>query len=433
MPSVDFDDTDGQTMAILASPQVVSLRCLASGWTPRSLLDFVATRQSRSQTPLAPVAPFCALIDTGALLCGLENEEVAKLLMDSPLNSVKDACIFLARGTDLPMILLKGATQAVPLEDANIRPERRFCYFDQPHTTGIDIQQPPLGAPWLPNSSLFLLILLLLFLLSFFSLIFVSFVAILAFVILCFTKVACITIGKDMSIRELQQGAWRMRGLAKGQGCEMLLPEEVALYMRTVLKDDKALNIRNFTTTTNNGYTSTKVDEELAEALRDIQSALLLKALEQEELQARQLVRQDLLSAWKDEALATLLTGGNGSAQDSVKSVKCLLESVPTSISTETKTLEKSLRDLAEPFATTSSVRAAVDAAVQRAMQMLGILAPNERPTLKCQMCQTSTECIYPKCFQIPTSGSKTCSFLGHLDHSIHNVFCEFSIFSISF
>ena len=44
--------------------------------------------------------------------------------------------------------LRKGATKAVPLEDANIRPERRFCYFDQPHTTGIDIQQPPLGVPW---------------------------------------------------------------------------------------------------------------------------------------------------------------------------------------------------------------------------------------------------------------------------------------------
>lgn len=185
-----------------------------------------------------------------------------------------------------------------------------------------------------------------------------------------------------MSIRGLQQGAWRMRGLAKGQGCEMLLPEEVALYMRTVLlKDEKALNIRNFTS----GTSTKEVDEaELAEALRDIQSALLLKALEQEELQARQLVRQDLLSAWKDEALATLLTGGNSTnIQDAVK---CLLESVPTSISTETKTLEKSLRDLAEPFATTSSVRAAVDAAVQRAMQMLGILLPepNQRKQNVC-------------------------------------------------
>ena len=48
-------------------------------------------------------------------------------------------------GTDLPMILLKGAASAVPLEDASILPEKRFCYFDQPHTTGIDINQPSLG------------------------------------------------------------------------------------------------------------------------------------------------------------------------------------------------------------------------------------------------------------------------------------------------
>ena len=136
MPAVEFDEaTDGQTLAILASPQVVSLQWLRSGWTPRTLLDLIATRQP----------PFCALIDTGALLCGLENEEVAKLLMEGPLSQVKEACVFLTRA-DLPMILLKGASHAVPLEDANILPEKRFCYFDQPHTTGIDIQQPPLGA-----------------------------------------------------------------------------------------------------------------------------------------------------------------------------------------------------------------------------------------------------------------------------------------------
>ena len=102
--------------------------------------------------PLYRRPHFCALIDTAALLCGLENEEVAKWLMESPLTEeggegqdAKEACIFLARGTDLPMILLKGAASAVPLEDASILPEKRFCYFDQPHTTGIDINQPSLG------------------------------------------------------------------------------------------------------------------------------------------------------------------------------------------------------------------------------------------------------------------------------------------------
>jgi len=168
-----------------------------------------------------------------------------------------------------------------------------------------------------------------------------------------------------MSIRELQQGAWRMRGLAKGQGCEMLLPEEVALYMRVLLKDDRALNLKNLTST-----------EALAEALRDIQSALLLKSLEQEELQARQLVRQDLLSAWKDEALGELLQGRKDQKDDSGgNGINALLESVPTSIrSSSSQSLEDALRDLAQPFNKTLSVRAAVDQAVKRAVQMLGIL-----------------------------------------------------------
>ena len=161
-----------------------------------------------------------------------------------------------------------------------------------------------------------------------------------------------------MSIRELQQGAWRMRGLAKGQGCEMLLPEEVALYMRVLLKDDRALNLKNLTST------------------EDIQSALLLKSLEQEELQARQLVRQDLLSAWKDEALGKLLQGRKDQKDDSGgNGINALLEFVPTSIrSSSSQSLEDALRDLAQPFNKTLSVRAAVDQAVKRAVQMFGIL-----------------------------------------------------------
>lgn len=55
------------------------------------------------------------------------------------------------------------------------------------------------------------------------------------------SQVAAITVGKDMSIRELQQGAWRMRGLAKGQCCEILLPEEVAVYMRQERQEKKTV------------------------------------------------------------------------------------------------------------------------------------------------------------------------------------------------
>lgn len=51
----------------------------------------------------------------------------------------------------------------------------------------------------------------------------------LMFGVASFAQVAAITVGKDMSIRELQQGAWRMRGLGRGQRCEILLPEEVGV------------------------------------------------------------------------------------------------------------------------------------------------------------------------------------------------------------
>ena len=199
------------------------------------------------------------------------------------------------------------------------------------------------------------------------------------------SKVAAITIGKDMGMRELQQGAWRMRGLAKGQGCEMLLPEEVALYMRTVLlKDPKALNLKNLKKTRCSDpkdLKDSKASDIMGEALRDIQSALLLKSLEQEVLQAQQLVRQDLSSAWKDDALAMLLDGTDGTDESDgngkTKAVNCLLESVLTSIhSSEPKTLQDSLRDLANPFVNTPSICAAVDHAVARGIHMLGGILP---------------------------------------------------------
>ena len=150
-----------------------------------------------------------------------------------------------------------------------------------------------------------------------------------------------------MSFRELQQGAWRMRGLAKGQSCVMLLPEEVAVYMRSQLRDPSAVPTAEAT------------------ALQDIQAALLVKSLELEELQARQLVRQDLASAWKDEALASL-TDGLGDKE-------ALLELVPTEVQQQSaKTLEASLRELATPFEKSLSVSAAVERAVSRALRMLG-------------------------------------------------------------
>ena len=87
-------------------------------------------------------------------------------------------------------------------------------------------------------------------------------------------------------------------------------------------------------------------------------------------------MRQDLLSAWKDEALGKLLQGRKDQKDDSGgNGINALLEFVPTSIrSSSSQSLEDALRDLAQPFNKTLSVRAAVDQAVKRAVQMFGIL-----------------------------------------------------------
>ncbi len=68
----------------------------------------------------------------------------------------------------------------------------RFTFFDQIHTTGIDIKQSP-------------------------------------------TARAVITIGKDMVFRDYAQGAYRMRGIGKGQSIHLyLVPEVVGLVSQTL-------------------------------------------------------------------------------------------------------------------------------------------------------------------------------------------------------
>ena len=68
----------------------------------------------------------------------------------------------------------------------------RFTFFDQIHTTGIDIKQTP-------------------------------------------TARAVITIGKDMVFRDYAQGAYRMRGIGKGQCIHLyLVPEVISLVSQTL-------------------------------------------------------------------------------------------------------------------------------------------------------------------------------------------------------
>ena len=84
----------------------------------------------------------------------------------------------------------------VRLAQAGIPVHRRFSFYDQIHTTGMDIHQ-------------------------------------------CIDARAVITLGKDMTFRDYAQGAFRMRGIGQGQTLEIFIIPEV---MERISKHQKLLS-----------------------------------------------------------------------------------------------------------------------------------------------------------------------------------------------
>tara|TARA_B110000046_G_C12629697_1_gene248162 strand:+ start:71 stop:364 length:294 start_codon:yes stop_codon:yes gene_type:complete len=82
------------------------------------------------------------------------------------------------------MILLRAGMKVVPLKQCAVPWHRRFSFYDQVHTVGMDIKQSASAR-------------------------------------------AILTLGKDMTFRDLAQGAYRMRGIGKGQTITLLAPPTV--------------------------------------------------------------------------------------------------------------------------------------------------------------------------------------------------------------
>lgn len=126
--------------------------------------------------------PIHALIDTGALITGMDNEEVAEYLVRR-LPEWMEGVVYLDAG-DRQMVRLRGTGVSVQLAQCGIPPERRFTFYDQVHTTGMDIKQ--------------------------FS-----------------SARAVLTVGKDMTFRDYAQGAYRMRGIGRGMTVDLCIIPEV--------------------------------------------------------------------------------------------------------------------------------------------------------------------------------------------------------------
>jgi len=167
--------SDANMINVLTSPKYVTLQRLkdiAHPWSVEDLLLWVALASP----------PFHAFIDTGALVTGFTNEEVARYCLTHGLKWAK-AAVFLDP-QDRQMVVLKGGGPATPLANVSISLSERFTFYDQVHTTGMDIKQAADAR-------------------------------------------AAVTIGKGMVMRDHTQACWRMRQLGEGQTLTVVLPPEI--------------------------------------------------------------------------------------------------------------------------------------------------------------------------------------------------------------
>lgn len=127
---------------------------------------------------------FSALLDTGALITGLTNQQVAAFLLDEGLTGCDG--VVLLDDFDRKMVLVRATRRVVELEQCGIQPNKLFAVYDQIHTTGTDL-------PFLST----------------------------------FNARAVQTLGKYMVWRDYVQGAWRMRRLGRGHSIHLFIIPEV--------------------------------------------------------------------------------------------------------------------------------------------------------------------------------------------------------------
>ena len=227
--------TDGQLIHTLTSPSVMTHHLVTPGWSVRSLLDYISTASP----------PFHALIDTGALITGLSNLQVAQYLLKRGLHCM-EGVVFLDEH-DRKMILVRATGRVLKLAECGIPKVKRFAFYDQVHTTGMDIEHTP-------NAQ------------------------------------AVCTLGKDMTFRDFSQGAYRMRGIGQGQTVEiMIIPEVYDLITRSL-----------------HGIRKSSPKARSHCVLVDVSAWLLVNSIRSEHTQHNQLCLQSCANVWRKEAFSIL-------------------------------------------------------------------------------------------------------------------------------
>jgi hypothetical protein len=240
--SQKFLGIDGQIIDLLKRKQP-NIRVIQSKDRPaKKIIEEIIIHNSRVQD-------IHSLIDVGALFKGLPNLKVAEALAQQlavrELNTLKHILYFneIDQLCALPIIrnqlveqsvspILIGSTlPEIIFEKTGSKPEQYFIYFDQAHTTGIDIQQPPYAH-------------------------------------------GVLSIDHDNLIRDFAQGSTRLRGLANNQTLEIILVEAAKQHFK-----NQALNMNTLIEFLQNNQNQKLSDYHFKAALANMQN----------------LVREDLL------------------------------------------------------------------------------------------------------------------------------------------
>ncbi|CAK9037999.1 unnamed protein product [Durusdinium trenchii] len=243
---------DGKVLQALSSTDTVTAVELGQ-WSPCSILDLVATARSSSRPK------YHALIDSGALVTGLSNSEVAEYLLSHGLEGL-DGVLFLNERNER-VVLERDSMKIVELAQCGLSPAQRFTFYDHVHTTGMDVKQP----------------------------------------LLC---TAALTLSKDMTLRDYAQGAYRMRAIGHGQRVEVLMTPEVRSLMNKSLSTVEKLQEEARASAL--AALKRKPEAWAQAVLVDLLAWLVLNGIRAEARKRHLLHQQDLQNLWRAAACRVL-------------------------------------------------------------------------------------------------------------------------------
>ena len=229
---------EGAFLKLLSSRSCVKdVHVLPVDWDVDQLLTTVANSGAH------------CLIDIGALVTGFTNAEIAGKLLEK-LNEEEErflGIVFIEEGSDRKVLLTQNGRR-LDLAESSIPAERRFTFYDQIHTTGMDIHQAA-------------------------------------------NVVGVVTVNKDMTFRDYAQGSWRMRGLEHtGQKLTVLVSPQV----EKLIDDKLSLSVKK--------KKKQKKGEASLSPFR-IVAFLMLNHLESLARQQAQMKRLQIHTDWKKAAL----------------------------------------------------------------------------------------------------------------------------------